>query len=197
MKNYKTPFNSFIGAWFMNEDLCDEIIYFYNKNYHLRTKASIYKNSRLINDQSVKEGFDLEISNNFICYPFNLYKENLQKCLDLYIKKYNFLNNIDRFDINSPYNIQHYPIGGGFKVWHQENSVYAPNRVLVFMTYLNDVKDGGTEFYYQKIKTEAKKGLTLIWPAGLTHFHRGIISNTQEKKIVTGWFEYTKEKKEI
>ena len=33
------------------------------------------------------------------------------------------------------------------------------------MTYLNDVKDGGTEFMYQNIKTQAEKGLTLIWPS--------------------------------
>jgi hypothetical protein len=34
------------------------------------------------------------------------------------------------------------------------------------MTYLNDVDDGGTDFLYQKLTTPAKKGLTLIWPAG-------------------------------
>ena len=59
------------------------------------------------------------------------------------------------------------------------------------MTYLNDVEDGGTEFYYQKLKTKAKKGLTLIWPTDFTHTHRGIVSKTKEKYIVTGWFTLT------
>ena len=62
--------------------------------------------------------------------------------------------------------------------------------MLVFMTYLNDVLDGGTEFKYQKLITKAKKGLTLIWPSDFTHTHKGQISNTSEKYIITGWFSY-------
>ena len=56
------------------------------------------------------------------------------------------------------------------------------------MTYLNDVPDGGTMFKYQKIITPAKKGSTVIWPAGFTHTHKGQISHTKEKFIVTGWW---------
>jgi hypothetical protein len=54
------------------------------------------------------------------------------------------------------------------------------------MTYLNDVKDGGTFFKYQNFKAPAKKGLTLIWPSDWTHTHKGEISKTKEKFIVTG-----------
>ena len=61
-------------------------------------------------------------------------------------------------------------------------------RVLVFMTYLNDVPDGGTMFKYQDLIVPAKKGLTLIWPTDFTHTHRGIPSPTQEKWIATGWY---------
>ena len=38
-----------------------------------------------------------------------------------------------------------------------------------------------------KVETEGKKGLTLIWPADWTHTHRGVISQTKEKTIITGW----------
>ena len=58
------------------------------------------------------------------------------------------------------------------------------------MTYLNDVENGGTEFKFQNITTPAKKGLTLIWPAGWTHVHRGQISNKKEKYIITGWYAF-------
>ena len=62
---------------------------------------------------------------------------------------------------------------------------------MVFMTYLNDVTDGGeTEFYHQQLKIKPKKGLTVIWPAGYTHVHRGITSNTETKYIATGWYGY-------
>ena len=60
------------------------------------------------------------------------------------------------------------------------------------MTYLNDVPKGGTEFFYQKITSPAKKGLTLIWPAEFTHLHKGQIAK-QEKYIITGWYNYIKE----
>ena len=63
-------------------------------------------------------------------------------------------------------------------------------RKLVFMTYVNNVENGGTEFYYQDIKCPAKKGLTLIWPADWTHTHRGVVDESNEKMIITGWFNY-------
>jgi hypothetical protein len=36
----------------------------------------------------------------------------------------------------------------------------------------------------------AKKGLTMIWPTDWTHIHRGIVSETKEKMIVTGWYNF-------
>ena len=59
------------------------------------------------------------------------------------------------------------------------------------MTYLNDVEDGGgTEFKYQGLRHNAKKGKTLIWPSDFTHTHRGQKSPTQEKYIATSWFNH-------
>jgi hypothetical protein len=59
------------------------------------------------------------------------------------------------------------------------------------MTYLNDVNDQGeTEFYHQNIKIKPEKGLTLIWPADWTHTHRGITSPSENKFIVTGWYNF-------
>ena len=40
---------------------------------------------------------------------------------------------------------------------------------------------------------DAEQGLTLIWPAGWTHNHRGRISKDKEKYIITGWFSFLKE----
>ena len=49
---------------------------------------------------------------------------------------------------------------------------------------------GETEFLHQKIKAKPRKGLTLIWPADWTHVHRGIVSASEEKYIITGWFDF-------
>ena len=87
-------------------------------------------------------------------------------------------------------NIQYYPPNGGYKVWHCERgSLDTSKRFLAYMTYLNDVTEGGeTEFYWQNVSFKPKKGLSLIWPADFTHTHRGIVSKTQEKYITTGWY---------
>lgn len=58
------------------------------------------------------------------------------------------------------------------------------------MTFLNNCKNGGTQFKYQNLTIPAKKGLTLIWPAEWTHTHKGQISIEEEKYIITGWFNF-------
>ena len=75
---------------------------------------------------------------------------------------------------------------------HFERGGYATTtRMLVWMTYLNDVSDGGgTHFVYQKHTFEAKKGRTLIWPSDFTHTHAGVVSPTQHKYIITGWMNF-------
>ena len=60
------------------------------------------------------------------------------------------------------------------------------------MTYLNDVEnEGGTEFPNQNIIIKPQKGKTLIWPADWTYSHKGIVAPTEDKYIITGWFDYT------
>ena len=87
--------------------------------------------------------------------------------------------------------IQKYEPNQGFKTWHCErSSIRQQTRCLAFMTYLNDVPDGGTEFMYQKLTSPAKKGLTMIWPSDWTHVHKGQISKQHTKYIITGWLNY-------
>ena len=59
------------------------------------------------------------------------------------------------------------------------------------MFYLNNVYDEGyTEFPNQEKKFQPREGDCLIWPAYFTHTHKGIVSKTETKYIVTGWFSY-------
>ena len=89
--------------------------------------------------------------------------------------------------------VQKTPAGGGYHVWHDENSGVAHStRVAVWMVYLNDNFEGGeTEFLYYKRRIQPKKGTLLIWPAGLTHAHRGGLVLSGDKYVVTGWFNVT------
>ena len=104
-----------------------------------------------------------------------------------------FANNVESFMISEPVQIQYYEPYDGYRAIHTErdgNDV-TMKRHLVFMTYLNTVEDGGgTEFIYQRHKYKAVKGKTLIWPTDWTHTHRGLVSPTEDKHIITGWYSF-------
>ena len=190
-KEYKISHDSFIGSWFIPTKICDDLVTFFKKNKKLTVDGvNSYYGKNIINKE-IKESKDLIIGANYFEYPFDEYRKNLQNCLYNYIMKYPEVNEYDRFNVNDDYIIQYYPPKGGYKKWHFESTnKNLSKRILVFMTYLNDVEDAGTEFKYQKLKTECKKGLTLIWPSAFTHTHKGIVNKKNEKYIITGWFTY-------
>jgi hypothetical protein len=191
LKEYKLPFDSLIGGWFINDKICDNLISLYQQNKDKTGDGVILYNGTAKVEKDIKESRDLSIQSNYFEYPINEYRESLQKCLDKYIKKYKYVNGYPRFNVEEVYSIQYYPPKGGYKKFHFENAAKETSkRVLVFMTYLNNLENAGTEFFYQKLKTPCKKGLTLIWPASFTHTHKGIINKNNEKYIITGWFSY-------
>ena len=91
-----------------------------------------------------------------------------------------------------PFNIQKYDEGGHFRNLHAERtSLHTLHRVFAWMTYLNDVPEGGeTEFPMYGLKIKPEKGKTLIWPAEWTHAHKGEIVTKGNKYIITGWMHY-------
>ena len=88
------------------------------------------------------------------------------------------------------YNIQGYdgPEDGFFSLHNEHTGMY-PYRMLAWMIYLNDA-ESGTEFPYQNKTITPKAGRTVIWPAGWTHPHKGVIPNEGLKYIATGWFYF-------
>ena len=185
--------NNFIMGWYAEDTtFCDKFMDLYNSNVDKTTKGR-FGTSGIVNTE-VKESNDLEM------HPSNLlfgYDKILDKCKKKYIEKYPSVECAEDFTIISPFYIQRYPVGGGFKVWHKERSsskLPDVSRHLVFMTYLNAVRDeGGTEFLFQGVKIRADKGLTLFWPADWTFTHRGVVSLTEEKTIITGWYNLENE----
>lgn len=190
MKEFKISLDSFIGGWYIDEKICDGLIDFYNANIHKTFQGAIVKNNKAYIDNDKKECTQLPIDYMYNEGVISHYREQLQICLEKYIERYKEIKDLDRFNIVTDYNIQHYKSNQGFKVWHHERNANSnSNRVLVFMTYLNN-SDGGTNFKYQNLTTPCEKGLTLIWPPDWTHTHRGQVSKTQEKYIATGWYNY-------
>ena len=191
-KDKSIPYSSFIGGYYIDSDVCDMMIDYFNQNKERCTRGhtSIIGVNQV--HEETKDSLDYYFHPHEVHTPIYEYKVELQKCLDMYCQDYDTVQSVAAFNLNIPANIQYYPAGGGYKVWHCERSGLATSdRILVFLTYLNDVKDGGTEFYYQKLKTQAKKGLTIICPTDWTHTHRSVVSKTEEKYIATGWYTHT------
>ena len=126
--------------------------------------------------------------------------KKLEKAKEDYISRYHVaFNNIDPFQISTGFNMQKYEPGQAYYAYHCERAgMRHSNRILVWMIYLNNVYDGGeTEFFYYHHYEPARKGTLLIWPTDWTHLHRGILSNTENKYILTGWYTFlTAEEKE-
>jgi hypothetical protein len=186
LKEYILPYESFMGGWVIPEKLCDDIIIYFNNNKDNWVQG---RNGINVVDLNKKESIDLYIDKCNFDYPFNEYQKYLFQVVKNLESKYEDIKKQEYYGFVENYNIQYYPPKGGYKIWHCERESNI-NRNFVFMTYLNDVPNGGTEFKYQKIITPAKKGLTLIWPSDWTHIHRGQISDVNEKYIVTGWLGY-------
>jgi len=184
-KQYKISKDPFIKGWYIPTKICDDVVEYFNKNLE---KTSV-GNTLSGPNKKIKNSIDLVLTHNNTDLEIINYRKALQKILEKYIKKFPSLDEADPFNVKN-FNIQKYPKKGGYKVWHYERGTkISANRFLVFMTYLNNVKNGGTYFKYQNLITPAEKGLTLIWPPDFTHTHKGQISN-DEKIIITGWFEF-------
>jgi hypothetical protein len=90
------------------------------------------------------------------------------------------------------FNIQRYGPGEGFKRWHcdwtiSDEATEPVHRVLAWILYCNDIASAGTEFYWQEHYESAERGKLVIFPAALSHIHRGRVNDKGTKTIATGW----------
>jgi hypothetical protein len=148
-------------------------------------------------DEKGKKSTDLGVPYLMKDERIKKFNKELNKVLDDYCKKFPNCELAHQAWGNALYevfNIQKYKPNEAFFRWHTERSSMNATTIarhLTWMTYLNDVHDGGgTEWDHQKLKLKAQKGLTVIWPVDWTYTHRGIVSPTETKYIATGWFNY-------
>jgi prolyl 4-hydroxylase len=193
LKNNTMNQENFIYRNYLNTETTDEIVDFFwkNSNQHLDGASGSLGHINKAN----KDSRDLYIHmGDVLSVPFfQKYEEHLTESVNNYIELYPSLNNNWVMGITEPFGIQHYQKGGGYKAEHCErtgNFDKTIKRVLVFMTYLNDVEDGGTHFKYYNHTEKAEKGKTIIWPSDWTHTHNGQISENNEKIISTGWVSH-------
>ena len=190
--------NCFIAGWYLDDtSVCDALIQYHKDCPDQRQGLMGGPNGRTVDKES-KDSIDVTLMPSELA---KTYVRMLNGVADEYIAKYPWSGKLVPWGIVEAIGIQYYGPGGGYKIWHFErdnSNEQIARRHLAFMTYLNDVEDGGgTEFFHQALTVKAEKGLTLIWPSEWNFTHRGVVSHTEEKYIITGWFStYTREQYE-
>ena len=176
------------------KDVCDGIIDYYNNDETFQKHPGQISN-RQDTTKSDKDSIDLSIPMQYADFDDRLdaYFRLLHQTFVSYFQK--FEQSRLPCKISDIFNIQWYPKGGGYKIWHFErtNNKHALRRHLVWMTYLTDNPNGGTEFYFQDLYIPAEKGKTIIWPAEWMYTHKSRVDKMQEKMIITGWMEFISE----
>lgn len=205
----KSDFKDFIGVWnnFVPAPLCEKLITYGNKvlNEDVASVLNQYDDPEddlgaSPPDLNIMEGSEMYGSANtrhdrsfMLNYASAKYTNNinqmLKSCATHYCSAYSTLKGTKMF--SSDIKFQKTPPGGGYHSWHYENGVFeCAARELTWMIYLNDIEDGGeTEFMYQKRRIKPTVGTLVMFPAGMTHVHRGgFLLGDEDKYIVTGWY---------
>jgi len=196
--NIKSQGAHFIGCWNLeNKKLCNEIINFFEQNKILQKPGA----SGLGLNPKIKKTTDIRINPNDLEKPkfeiFKQYINELHKCFLNYQNQWPFLKSMIKTVDIPAFNIQKYSSGDHFASLHSERTTLSTlHRLFAWMTYLNDVDDGGqTNFSHYDIKIKPETGKTLIWPAEWTHAHTGEILKSGTKYIATGWMHFPLENK--
>ena len=191
-KGSLTP--NFIGSWIIDPALCEKIIEYFEENKHKQHQGITTSGLNL----ETKNRQDISLSPKKLNFPENkIYEEyfvSLFECYKDYNLQWPFLSTIvNHLDIGS-FNIGKYEPGQHFQQIHCERtSLSTLHRLFAFMTYLNDVEEGGsTYFNHYDLDIKPKKGLTILWPAEWTHSHKGNVLKSGLKYIITGWLIFPK-----
>ena len=191
---------NFIGSWNIeNNNLCNELIKYFEENVLLQKEGETASGKNILDkkrtDISIKpkdlENLELKFFKNYITELHNCFKD--------YNDQWPFLKKIIKDIDIGVFQMGKYLPGDHFSSMHTERSDLSTlHRVFAWMTYLNNVEDGGeTNFSHYGIRIKPEIGKTLIWPAEWTHAHAGEVLNSGVKYIITGWMHFPRSKKEI
>ena len=185
---------NFIGSWTIEpSSLCEELIVYFETKKENQVIGATSDGIEL----SAKNSVDMSIAPNEINAPGNQVFEKYFNCLFAchrdYLDQWPLLGEFAQNLEIGRFNLQRYQKDGHFQKLHSErSSLNTLHRILAWMTYLNDVEEGGeTYFSHYDLTIKPKKGLTLIWPAEWTHAHKGNILGAGTKYIITGWMNFS------
>ena len=182
-------FEDFIGVYrrFVHHDICAAIVQNFETYLEINPDIVQHGKEQMPDKKLARHDVSIMLDDVDMGLATHFYKY-LNTAFANYKQEYDHLKtNLHSIGLK----VQRTSPGGGYHTWHYENGSFrAANRELAWMVYLNDMPDGEaeTEFLYQKKRFKPQTGTLLIWPAGMTHVHRGNTVFTHDKYIATGWF---------
>jgi hypothetical protein len=189
------PRTDFIYKEKISEEVVNGILDFYNTQtiFEKWPGETIDDNGGGMVDPSIKDSMDNPVFIGITDTRVRDFTGEVNRVMNNYVDRFPLCAKTNVFKMEEFFNLQYYKPGGGYHMWHcerQSSSRSNTYRHMVWMTYLNDVPDGGTEWFHQDLYVPAEKGMTVIWPADWTFHHRGRKSDTSEKIIATGWYHF-------
>jgi hypothetical protein len=189
------PRTDFIYKEKISEEVVNGILDFYNTQtiFEKWPGETIDDNGGGMVDPSIKDSMDNPVFIGITDTRVRDFTGEVNRVMNNYVDRFPLCAKTNVFKMEEFFNLQYYKPGGGYHMWHcerQSSSRSNTYRHMVWMTYLNDVPDGGTEWFHQDLYVPAEKGMTVIWPADWTYHHRGRKSDTSEKIIATGWYHF-------
>ena len=139
-------------------------------------------------DLDIKRSSDLSISE---FDDWESYDQAFFRCLNNGLKKYvRFLPEeyikhraLSELGDDTGYQIQRTQ-PGDYYIWHHDQ---AATRLVTFIWYLNDIKDGGYTEFIDGTRIQPEAGKLIIFPATWDFLHRGVSPKTETKYLCTGW----------
>lgn len=171
----------------LTKEQCEDLINIFEENNKYQVEGLIGNGI----NKSVKESTDFHFDDDNLKIVQRIYGERIPDMLDaMLVEMYKYMDKFPIFEMTTvsidSFNLQKYEPGQGFHKWHYESTT-DKIRLFVWMIYLNDVPDGGTQFMMQERTVKAEQGKLLFFPADWTYTHKGEVSNTTTKYILTGW----------
>ena len=140
----ETPFG--IHAEYVSDRAVQNCLNMYKKDQHRIIEGRMGPNQEINKD--VKDSLDLGLHVHEVS-RLKIWHKELHDIIDNYIRKFPILAKHNPWGTCDGINIQYYKPGAGYHKEHCESmSRFECHRIMAFMTYLTDTKDGGTEFTY-------------------------------------------------
>lgn len=177
--------NNFIAGWYIPEEVCDEIVNFFETN-----RQVFWRDDHNGCDVTLLDRAPLDLQKAYLDCMFEV--------VELYKEKYPLVyKNLYPWHMTPPA-VHRYSPGDSFSRPHCEYDGSpideVENRHCSLMTYFIDIEEGGgTYFHNQNFTVPSKKGLTVIFPAYWTHWHNGVVAPNDVKYITTSLGKFNRE----